>query len=93
MLVVGRLRPEVRRQVVMQQQYQSWMRSFGAGAQHLVVNQKAAGSFPVLTSACSLQVTFLPYRIFGCPLLPSLSGLPLCSSSFGSQILCDWLNF
>ena len=59
MAVLEHLRPVLPWQVVMQPQYQSWMRTFGAAAQHLVVNQQAAGSFPVLTSACSLQVRCL----------------------------------
>ena len=42
---------------------------------------------------CTWHSSALPYRIFACPLVPSFSGLPLCGSSCGSQILCEWLSF
>ena len=46
-------------QVVMQPQYRAWMEAFGGATKHLVVNSRAAGRHPVLTSACSLQVGML----------------------------------
>ena len=41
---------------------------------------------------CTWCLSALPCKISGCLLLPSFSGLPLCSSSCGSQISCEWLS-
>ena len=61
----------------------------GVGDLACSVNSIAARELYILVTPKSCLGTC---KISRCLLLPSFSGLPLCSCSCGSQISCEWLS-